>query len=444
MYVEKFDLVAYLSVIGITIMELTQLDYKNANSVVIIQFMIMGCYFFSRIVSHKINISIYRMMYIFCYVFFFMAPIQQYTSGVVLWKGNGYSLNYNDSDYIAANFAIMIFMLLFDFTYHYCKCKNTTSRRFIRATSNDYVINLSFNMSTMLILLAVSIVAFVLLAITNNITSFSSIVVNSSLNMQLQYILRFIPIVCLMNTILVYKQAKDKKIYPFLFFYMIECGIIFFPLWGNLARFFLLGAYIVILSLLFAGMRKKKSLVFLFFVVGFCFAFSDLRYMKSLSELQTVAINFNHVDFDAYQMLMGMMRYVKEEGVVYGLNYLSALAFLIPRSVWTGKLEASGAIVVSHYGSWFENVSMPLVGESYFAFGWFGIALLSLIFGRIISKIDDWYDENNPLKRCIFCLMAGMSFYIMRGALLAAFAFVFGILLAVVLVYILFKTKIEK
>lgn len=446
MYVEKFDFIVYLMVIVITALELVQLNYENANFIVIILFMVMGIYFFARIAKHNSNISIYRMMYIFCYIFFFMAPIQQYTSGVVFWKSNGYSLDYEDADYIVANIAIMVFMIFFDLTYHYCKkrklIRNIGMNRDDKYSKNDIIFNT--NISTMFILCAVSLMAFLILIVTNNITKYSTIVSNSSVNMQLQYILRFIPVVCLMITVLYYKKTQNRDARFFLAVYSVECVIIFFPLWGNMARFFLLGSYIVVFSLFFATNHKKKALVFLLFVIGFCFAFSDLRYITSLTELQTITINFNHVDFDAYQMLMGMMRYVKEEGISYGKNYISALAFLIPRTIWTEKLEASGAIVVRHYGSWFKNVSMPLVGESYFSFGWFGVGLFAVFFGKIASLIDSWSDEVNPFKRCTFCLIAGMSIYIMRGTLLAAFAFVFGILLAIILVCILFKTKIVK
>lgn len=445
MHVEKFDFVAYLAVIAITIMELMQLDYGNANVNVVVQFLIMGTYFFIRIVKHKTNISIFRMVYIFCYIFFFMAPIQQYTSGTVLWRSNGYVLNYTDSDYIKANLAIMLFMLVFDMSYHYfCKRRLSKSKWIKHNHIGMEKRSLGLSTSTSLLLLTVSILAFMLLVVTNNLTSMSTIVSNSSVNMQLQYILRFIPVVCLMVMVICYESDKGFNTKFSLVVYTIECVIIFFPLWGNMARFFLLGSYVVVFSLFFANRTKKKSLLVLLFVVGFCFAFSDLRYITSLADLKTTAINFNHVDFDAYQMLMGMMHYVKEEGISFGQNIISALAFLIPRELWAGKLEASGAIVISYYGSWFKNVSMPLVAEAFFAFEWIGLIAFALIFAKLSSRIDEWSNEINPFKRCIFCLIAGMSIYIMRGALLAAFAFVFGILLAIIFICTLCKTKIEK
>jgi hypothetical protein len=104
-------------------------------------------------------------------------------------------------------------------------------------------------------------------------------------------------------------------------------------------------------------------------------------------------------------------------------------------------LEATGAIIMDAFGSWFKNVSMPLVGESYFAFGWFGIVIIALMFGWLAKKIDGWCDSENYLRRCIFCLITGMTIYIMRGALLAACAFVLGIMLGIFLICFVCKVK---
>ena len=286
-----------------------------------------------------------------------------------------------------------------------------------------------------------STAAFAILAVTGNITSTGELVSNEAINMQLLYILKFMPVAAFMVCILHYRKRTKKQNKICLYLIALESMIIFFPLWGNTARFFLFGAYLVVYTLFFANSKRKKSLIFSGLVILFSFLFSDLRYIDSLSDIGQLAINFNHVDFDAYQLLMACMKYTDRRGVCYGMNFLSAFAFLIPRSLWSAKLEATGAIIMDAFGSWFQNVSMPLVGESYFALGWFGVVFVALMYGWLARKIDAWCESENYLKRCIFCLIAGMTIYIMRGTLLAACAFVLGIMLGIFLICFVCKVK---
>lgn len=423
--IELVDFFGYAMVILLTLVELFSLDYTGRDGIVVSQFLLIGVYSFYRAASCNVNISIYRMVYIFSYIFFFLAPLQQYTSGIVFWKSNGFFLTYTDEDYLKANLFILLFLVFYDIAYN-------SKEKIKRKKEKEFE---PFNLanSTTLILLAISSFSFLILVITNNLTSSSNIVSDSSINSQLQFILRFIPVTCLMLVILCYQnQGKKPKI--ILAVLVITCVIIFFPFWGNMPRFFLLGSYLVVYTLIFAKQNRNKSLIMFAFVFVFSFAFTDLKYITSIYDLKDMAINFNHMDFDAYQMLMAMIHYVTENGIVYGKNILSALAFLIPRGVWPAKLQASGSIVAQFYGSWFTNVSMPIVGEAYFALGWLGIIVIPIIIGRISQIIDGWGKGSNPAKRCTFALFAGMTIYIMRGALLPAFAFVFGILLAIIFV----------
>ena len=90
---------------------------------------------------------------------------------------------------------------------------------------------------------------------------------------------------------LIYYGANEKKIYRYPFtslknsdlIWMI-CIVIYFPLWGSLARFILLGTYVV-----FAAFKlrksKYKSLLFGGFFLGFCLMFSETRHMTSFRDI---------------------------------------------------------------------------------------------------------------------------------------------------------------
>ena len=68
---------------------------------------------------------------------------------------------------------------------------------------------------------------------------------------------------------------------------------------------------------------------------------------------------------------------------------------------------------------------------------------MSFILGRIIKKVDSFDYSDNALKRQIFCLYAGISIYIFRGAFLPGWSYSFGFLLSTLLVYF-FSKKVSK
>lgn len=168
--------------------------------------------------------------------------------------------------------------------------------------------------------------------------------------------------------------------------------------------------------------------------------FSETRHMTSFRDIiLNRTINFNHVDFDAHQLLMASIKYVNNNHIFYGLNIFSALFFLLPRSVWKGKAEGTGSIVMKYFGSWQLNVSTPLVAELYTAFSIRGVILGFLLLGKMIYKIDQWSYSYEPIKISLFCLFAGMTTYILRGSLLASVAFTGGLVVSMFFTFFVCK-----
>lgn len=430
------DVVIYAFIALSTALFVIGLDYKNAKISVVISFLIIGIFAFACIVKKGVDVNIYNIMHIFVYVFFFMAPLQQYTSRVVLWRGNGLNIRYSDADYFKANCIILIFLFLFNVAYYFSKTNQDNKK--------EIFIVKTFPVDKKVIFTLVSTVAFLIIVATGNLQdhgmAFSS---DNNVSIQITNILRYIPVCAFIIYGVCYKSFRQMIRQKSFWIIFIQIALIFFPFWGHIARYFLFGTYVLILSVILADKNKNHSWVFLVFYIGFCIFFSSLRYATEINVERENVVNFLHADFDAYQMLMAIIRYTDEYGVVYGKNIFSALMFLVPRSVWSGKMINTGSIVVSHYGSWFENVSSPLVAELYFAFGWVGVIIGAVALGKLVRKTDSFQDSESLWKRGLFCIFTGMTIYIMRGSLLATMAFSLGLLLSLFTMCIISVVRIK-
>lgn len=429
----NIDILGYICVALFTIAYLFSLDMNGRDIWVVGTFILIGLVSFTFVIIEKANISIRRCWYIFAYIFFFMAPLQQYCSGVVLWSTTGLSVSYNNSDYILANSIILLSFFCFEVGYQ--NKKRFVFNRHIYIVQSEIKMEKESNLQNRgdrvyLVLLLVSIISFsILYAFPGFFRS------NTPLASQLSNIFRYFPVCSLLVYLMNYKSGRSRRNNFFLIVIVVEVIILFFPFSGNMARFILLGTYLTFYTYYFS-IAKHRSIFFLVMVVAFSVLFSSMRFMNSVEVLvRPGKINFIHVDFDAYQFIMMSIRYVHEKGMVLGMNIISALAFLLPRSIWKGKMEGSGSILVSGFNSWQKNVSMPLIAEFYFAFGLLGVIALCFIFGKLSKDIDTWRNSPNNCKHGVFCICTGMSIYIFRGSLLAAFSFTAGLVLSMLFIY---------
>lgn len=439
MKVRKLDFLVYIFIIVSTILLLISFGIRQGGLVVYLSFVLVGIISFIEAVHTNSNINIKRTVNIFSYIFFFIAPWQQYTENVSLWSVNGLALNYDESLYLKANLIIIIALIFFNYAYNYFQKKNITTLE-QREESVQYVVS----KQSKFILLAISTISFLILIATGNLMGNGLVIGDSSINSQLWNMIRFFPVCAIILYAMAYGDMRHMLKHKSFDFILIFFLIIYFPFWGNMARFMLLGTYVVILALLFEK-NKNKSLYFLLYYVGFIVGFSSIRRATSINALMNININFCHVDFDAHQILMTLIKYTDEQGIVFGKNIISALAFIIPRSIWNGKMLNSGGIAANYYGSWFTNVSSPLFGELYFALKWLGVVVGAIILAFVALKIDSWNKSMNLMKRGTFCIAVGMTIYICRGSLIASMAFTLGLLLALFIISKVAKVKkIEK
>lgn len=428
--VSVIDLVVYFLLLIFFAFFFCTLDYSSGQLLTLITFFVNGLFFLYQVVKPQKCVTLKRNIYIFNLIFFFFAPLQQYLNGVVLWSYNGITLQYTDSDYIRANIFILVSCLVFELAYSrkIVKNKQLFKNKRIRETERyEYARNSTRVMKAGVV---ISTMCCVVVIATNG---FNSISFSSAIIYQLKNMIMFTPVLYLLIGLINHENGiRHAKRYCILF--AAQAIVILLGYSESIPRFILLGALMVVVSFEFSD-YKHKSLYFLIYVLGFFFAFSAMRYINLFDAEIIHFVDFCQNDYDAYQFLMMTIRYVEDNGIAWGMNFVSALFCLIPRSIAPWRLELTGGIVAQYYGSWYTNVSCPLIAEMHFAFGVVGIVVLSAFLGLFIKKLDMMDFDNALFKRGVFSLFSGLSIYLLRGSFLPVFSYTIGILIAYCALY---------
>ncbi len=433
-YSNSVDNIIYAATLIVSAVFLLGLDYSGTSPLVIMSFFAIGIYSFVSIIRTKKCISVYKAVFIFNYIFYFLAGLQCYCSGKVIWSSVGIRPTFYTEDYLKANFMILLMTGIFDISYNFIKKRIKPKTPEKHTDYNKYIMS----NSALIILLILSTIAFILRFAAADYFGELERSENGSFGMQLPRMLSYIPVSTLM-LYYIYRRRNiltQKKV--FLAIVIIEISILFMPLSGVNARFFQLGTYVVFFALLFSDIKYKSFFWGLMFF-GFSLLFTDLRLITSLSSLRFAGIDFVHPDFDAHQILMTLIKYTDDVGICYGKNILSALAFIVPRSIWTEKMNPTGLMLAESYNATFTNISAPLVGEFYFAFSWFGVILAAPVLAYLVLQLDSWATDRDGLKRGLYCIFAGMTIYICRGALLPTMAFTLALSLTYACAYLVVR-----
>ena len=419
----------------------TDNDYLIVNflllaSMLIVTFFIIGIIAFCKAVSGKRNVTIKRNYYIFYLIFFFFAPLQQYLSRTRLWSGNGMSIIYTDNDYLIVNFLLLASMFFFEIGYYFCERKVKKSKR--RNAAHEYMMR--GDKASMFLLLGITILSAGLIIATKGMTN---IILESAMISQIKHMVLFAPVICIIICLINIKDRKIKAKKLLVCISLITVAVYLFYS-GTMARFILLGAVMAVVSYALFD-NKNKSIYFSVYIAGFFFAFSTLRNKNIFEGNLLNFVDFRQVDYDAYQIFILVVRYVKEHGISWGMNIVSAIFCFIPRSIANWRMEATGGIVISAAGSWFKNVSCPIPAEMYFAFGIAGIIILDVLFGVLVCWLDNKCVERSHFYKGLFSILSGVTLYVMRGSLLSSFSYTVGIMLAYWGVYncVYMKVKIH-
>lgn len=134
--------------------------------------------------------------------------------------------------------------------------------------------------------------------------------------------------------------------------------------------------------------------------------------------------NFTDGHLDAFQ---GILMTLKEKSD-YGFQIIGAVLFFIPRIFWPTKPIGLGQFLAEKNDLVFTNISMPLIGEFYYAFDVYGVVIGYLFIGVLFSLLDQ---ANNKNPSPIYLALVPMMMILLRGDLFTGISFFTGMLLSI-------------
>ncbi len=206
-------------------------------------------------------------------------------------------------------------------------------------------------------------------------------------------------------------------------------------------------AFLLAIFLIFTGKKLKKNALVLLFLIGFLFfgLIGGITHAYGLNLQQRLILLRNSLprynvmnsltsgQFDAYENFVWTTVMCKEEGLTNGRQLLGNLLFFVPRSWWPEKPVGSGQVIGEYlkinYGMPNTNIANPLPSEGYINFGIIGVLIFGWVFGFLLKKSESW-NNHLPLQNAMFFLFIGLVVFIVRGDLMASFAYTFGVLFA--------------
>lgn len=211
----------------------------------------------------------------------------------------------------------------------------------------------------------------------------------------------------------------------------------------------------IILSIAFITIQHTKRIM-AFWIIAFifilliafplAFQFRSMASVDSFSgkDINNITERFSHGDYDAYQQLLNTIKVIDNEGICYGENFLGAIFFWAPRSVWKSKPWGSGQIIAEKSGYYFTNLSSPLWAEAYYAFWYFGIIVVFFAYGYISGFLDRKYHQSENFESFIYIFVPfwmGFQLFFLRGDLMNGIAYSLPI---IVIFLLTFKKRIIK
>lgn len=136
--------------------------------------------------------------------------------------------------------------------------------------------------------------------------------------------------------------------------------------------------------------------------------------------------------FDGYQ---NFVRVLELDLITSGRQFLGAILFFVPRSLWETKPIGSGSFLSEILRLEYWNIAMPLIGEGYINFGIVGSILFMFLFGILLGNLDRvaWKlktSNDSHIFLFYYYFLFGWVFYILRGDLINALPVLVGFTLA--------------
>ena len=394
---------------------------------------------------------------IFNYLFFFLAPVFQISAMNDLNFRFPNDFAFNTSSVVFANLLILIFNIVFIFSYLYFKDKKLGKNK-EQATEVNFKYNTPL---AILVLLAVcvAIAVFNYDYLLKDISESVYIIKDESTSLLLlkKKFLFFTPLGGIVLTLKHLQMTNKINSNTFFVVFSLVIFIVLLFFFKNIfteKRNTLGPIYIALIYLFFPKLLNSNAKFFLFMFLSMVIIFplsSTLTHIdasleqifvkpsliyESFLRFGTISGAFESLHYDAFSNIMATVEYVKLYGLSWGYQLLGVCLFFVPRSLWTTKPLSTGELIGNHLFDTtprnFTNLSNSVVSEGFINFGFIGIVVLAIVLAYFIVKFIIWHRSEDCLKQFIAFYFAVHLMFLLRGDLTNGFSYFIGPLLSVV------------
>ena len=202
--------------------------------------------------------------------------------------------------------------------------------------------------------------------------------------------------------------------------------------------------YLTLMCLFFPVLLKKR--VFLAFSLFFMmvlfpassmlthqygvFSGNDVSFSDVLSQITG---HYNDLHYDAWSNGSTMFELIDEQGYGLGKQLIGTLLFFVPRSLWEDKPVSSGEMVgqylMENSTLWFSNLSFSLPYELFYDFGALGVVGAGLTLALFVASIEK-KAKTSAVWQIFLVYFSFYLYFLMRGPLLPAFAYLVPVVIA--------------
>ena len=375
------------------------------------------------------SFSVNKIVMIFFMMFFVYAPIQQYNKGIVF----NLLPEYTNQEILIMNSLTILFLIGYFFIYHLYK-------KHIPIIIHQPKKMIKLHTEMILLVISYAILIYFIREIgfydlLSRATSYAPIS-DQTTRLIVDNFVRMIPVPIAFYLMYFTGNKIRPKLYS-----IIPVLILVFPLGGS-ARFIIGFVYLM----LFAPILFKKSFrhaLVPILILGLLVIFPSVDFFRNntiaqIDQFQFSLRLFETMDFDSYFMSIQTLKYVAQEGYLYGQQLLGAIFTFVPREIWTAKPVITGLILVEGLNGEFWNVSTAIIGEALIDFGLLGVLLYGLVLGFIAVILDIFLRRPHLLYgQGIAYISLGLVFFNLRGALLTTMGYTYGAFAAVTVVYLI-------
>lgn len=157
----------------------------------------------------------------------------------------------------------------------------------------------------------------------------------------------------------------------------------------------------------------------------FLFPLADLfRRVNTVNASRTgfLAEYAGNGDYDAFGQLSNALLYDRTMPLAFGRQLMGQLLFFVPRSIWTDKPTGTGVLLAQFRGYRFTNLSAPIWAELLLNFGIIGVLVGSVLIGLGLGRLDEAFRRRTQSSTVVIA-SAVLPFYlliVLRGSLLQA------------------------